>query len=286
MDPNPLNAVVIPSVWHDELVDVKKYWYASVLLVALCLLFYFWILPMVENPQIFLIPFFAIVAFIYYISRKAEGQFMKQVGTALGYTYFDSAPMTSVMGTLFSFGHGQTLSFVLSGQYATLPVRIYYYSTTVGSGKNSHTYTFTVFEITYPYDMPHVILCKKEGFWTSLSEGNYHSFPGGEMTTLEGNFSKYFSLCGEKGLETETYEIFTPDVMQTILDKTPKVNFELCKNKLYVYTLEAVSKKEDMVSLYDGAITLLQSLSTHFKEVSADTDAMTKEHSTLSGVRL
>ncbi len=279
MDPNPLNAVTIPSVWHDEVTDAKKYWYVCIMLVALCVVFYVWLAPMAsEDPWIFYIPIVAVVACFYYLSRMARGQFMKQVGTALGYTYDEQAPIQSVNGSLFSFGHSQSLSFVLSGEYSGLPVRIYYYSTTVGSGKNSHTYTFTVFEATYPYRMPHIILCKKEGFLTSLTEENYHSFPGGEMTTLEGNFSKYFSLCGEKGLETETYEIFTPDVMQTILDKTPKVNFELCENKFYVYTPNAVSKKEDMVSLYDGAITLLRSLSTHFAEVSAHADEMTKEH--------
>jgi len=217
--------------------------------------------------QIFFIDFIVGAAGYGYVYSKMETEFMKEFAAAIGYQYFPTAPMDSVSGRLFQRGDGRNIIDVLSGVYQNIPLRIYTYKTTVGSGKERHTYSIRVFEATFTNNMPEVLL-------------NYNdeigSFTGLEKLKFESNdFNKLFDVYVPKGGETEAYEIFTPDVMADILDKTvfkrSYLNFEFSQNKLYIYTTETINTKADMQRAFDLTDYILNLFKKNISEVSMDT---------------
>lgn len=230
--------------------------------------------------------FFALAGIVLFLSftvvfLKARAEFMEQVAAALGFTYEKIGLMDSVAGQLFDLGHTKSIKNIISGKYQDLPLRIYNYQTVVGYGKSSQTLVFTVFEIDYGCALPHIILKSKEG-WADrafdVSARVPDSFSGDISMKLEGDFPEHFVLNTEKGLEIETLEIFTPDIMTMFIDKSKGLNFELFGQKMYVYKSKAVGTKNDMAALYDTVTILMKALAPHFKEVTSDvTDMETLE---------
>ena len=185
-----------------------------------------------------------------YIKAKVQHQFMQQMATDLGYTYSAAALFSSVSGVSFSEGHSQKLVDVISGTYRDCPVRIFTYYYTVGSGKNSHTYIETIFELTYITPLPHVLLGTSE-----------HLFAGDvERVSLEGDFNNYFKLYIAKGHQVEAREIFQPDVMQDFITSFQKLGFEIYGNKVYVIRNGILSKKADFLSMQNLIDSLIDKL--------------------------
>ena len=96
---------------------------------------------------------------------------------------------------------------------------------------------------------------------------------------LEGDFDKYFNLKTKRGLETVVREIFTPDIMATLIDQKDRVNFESYGSQLYVYQLGFIGGKDAMCTFYENATTIATMLISHFKETSSELAAKgTLEH--------
>ena len=184
--------------------------------------------------------------------NKIKGQFMEEFGNSIGFAYVRSIEPESVSGRLFKTGHDQTISDVLIGTYQDIPMRIFSLSFTVGSGKNSHTYSYTVFEATYAETMPDILLFSKAE-QSAVSDW----FSEDETIELEGDFNKYFKLRAPKGREQEAFQIFTPDIMAELIDKAKEVSFEFVGNKLYIYAVKVLGKREDIVSAFRLAEDLM-----------------------------
>lgn len=215
----------------------------TVLTVAILLIY----LVPAFRPQIGILGLFALV-FGYGLVRTAvQQEFMKEFGQSLGYNYTPTGDLTSVQGKIFSLGHDQVISGLLTGTYHNIPNRIYNYTFVVGEGKSRRTYTYTIFEATFQNNMPDIVLAAREGIFSMLPwKGNW-----GEHIELEGDFNKYFRLSVPKNYGTEAYEIFTPDVMATLIDKAQGLNFEFNGNRLYIYLAGIISTKEKMQSMFD-----------------------------------
>lgn len=200
--------------------------------------------------------------------------FMKSVAGALGFSYAESAPMESVSGGLFSFGHEQYLAHVLSGTYQGIPVRIYTYHASMEEGKEREDFVFTVCEFTYPYHLPWIALAPKSGETLGISVEPVHVPPikNAVYIHLEGDFNKYFSAATEKGLETEALVVLTPDVMALLLDQKERIHFESFGSRLYIYHDGFIGGKDAMSLFYENATTIATKLTSHFREVSKDVD--------------
>ena len=189
---------------------------------------------------------------------------MQEFARDMKYSFADNAEIGSVNGSLFSVGHSRKITDVISGMDNDRPVRVFLYQYTVGSGKNSHTYCYTVCENTFSGNVPHILL-HKPGFF--LLE-NGLSFFGDEEITLEGDFNKYFSLHVEKNFEQEAYEIFTPDFMSELIDTAQKLNFEFFQNKLYIYShgyIQSRAELDSMFALADKLCDKIEPVLDHMK---------------------
>lgn len=269
---NPFESAELNSVTKNELLLVKKYWFLMLLILFISLGF-FWLAWHNNIQQVAFLGFIVLAFGFGFLVKKARSQFMKQVGQILGYTYSNAASLTTVSGSLFAIGHSQYISNVLEGTCSTFPLRIYNYQTVVGAGKNKKTYDYTVFEITYPYNLPHLLLNAKEGMFESFSAGN-PAIAGGVDLQLEGDFNTYFKVSIEPRLEMEALEILTPDHMEELVQKGKKSNFELSDHKMYVFQHGLVSTKEQMDAMYETVTVMSKALTSHFEEVSDSVAAM------------
>ena len=184
---------------------------------------------------------------------------MRQFAKDLGYEYVNQGDMGSVVGSLFGIGHGRSISHVLNSTKESHPVRIFLYSYVVGEGKSSRTYQNTVFEKTFDCIVPHILVHKPDLFFSN----DIPVFDGGVNLKLEGNFNKYFSLTVQKDFEMEAYEIFTPDVMEELIETSKKFGFEFIQNKLYIYTRTFINKRAEL----DEMFALSENLCARFEAV-------------------
>lgn len=201
------------------------------------------------NPVLIVIPVsFAIGGYLH-VKARLKRQFTQQFGASIGFTYTPTADMSTVSGRLFSIGRAQRIYDVLSGTQNGRPTRIFSYQYTVGSGKSSHTEYSTVFETRFSNDMPDIVLTTKQlGYAADMPP-----FGGGERVELEGDFNKYFSLKVPKGYEQEAYEIFTPDIMATLIDRAKDLNFEFNGPTLYIYSDWLIMQRDRLQAMFDLA---------------------------------
>ena len=252
-----------PNFPEEEVTDVQssalhyilarpKYYLSALFLVFLGVGLGFYL----HSPDVIILCFAGVFLIYGFVAAKMRKTLMQDFAKDIGYSFTDSADIGSVAGALFSVGHSQSISDVISGTDKDRPVRVFLYQYTVGSGKNSHTYFYSVCENTFSGTVPHILLHKPEFFLL----GNVPTFSGGESITLEGDFNKYFSLYVEKGFEQEAYEIFTPDFMAELEDTAKKLNFEFFQNKLYIYMPKYIETRAELDAMFALADKLCDKL--------------------------
>lgn len=113
--------------------------------------------------------------------------------------------------TLNNIGHSRVLSDIIEGQYSDNSFRVFTYKYTVGSGKNSTTYNYTIMQLVLRKQLPSFIV-------DSLRVSGVKNMPNEfEKISLEGDFDKTFSLYAPKGAQTDVLSVISPDVMQTLI---------------------------------------------------------------------
>lgn len=223
-------------------------------------------------PHFFIFSLVAVFLMYLFIANKMRGYLMQQFAQSLGYTYSDQGDINSVRGSLFSIGHSMNMKDVISGTDKGRPVRIFLYNYTVGYGKNSHTYSYTVLENTFSGVMPHILLHKKE-FFLFETPDDFTNFSGSEPLSLEGDFNKYFSLYVEKEFEMEAYEIFTPDVMEELIETSKTLCFEFFQNKLFIYTPKFINKRAELDAMFALSDKLCSELEPVINSMKEDVKA-------------
>lgn len=231
--------------------NYKGFIVLMIVLLVLCVyaLFRFNIGPM---------PLFAVIAVfglvVMNVKRKFKKQFTQQFGASIGFTYQPTTVIDSTGCKLLNAGHGQEAYDVLVGIHEGFPMSIFTYRFTIGSGKNSHTYHYTVFEVTLNEEVPNILLYSK-----SCDSAVSDFFSGNETVNLEGNFHEHFKLRVPKGYEMQAYQIFTPNVMEDLIDRAKDYSFEFVRNKLYIYATDIVTKREKMNEMF-ALVTYLDDL--------------------------
>ncbi len=194
--------------------------------------------------------------------------FMKGVAQSRGYSYAKEAPMSSVSGGLFEVGENRRIVSVISGRADGQDIRAYYYNTAVGP-QNAELRTYTILEYQYTYELPHMLLTTR-ALVADYVDDAAPTFMGSKLLTLEGNFNEKFTLQVEEEFEIEALQIFTPDVMQELIDQKIPVQFETCENKLYLFQKKYITTTEGMSALFELGALVNRILTPHFKETSDD----------------
>lgn len=181
------------------------------------------------------------------VKQDIQKEFMRQFAAANGYTYSDACSLKGFDGSLFQVGEDKYAYNVVDGQYKNYPISLINYFYATGSGKSKETHNYTIFRLQFDAIMPDIILESAGHFFGGSL---FDKLPGKNMVKLEGDFNKYLSLCVPKGYEIEALEIFTPDVMEEIIEKTKSLSLEIINSHLFIYKRGMISTKKDLYAVY------------------------------------
>lgn len=115
--------------------------------------------------------------------------------------------------------------------------------------------TITVCECTIAHNFPiTLILARSHAHPSPVWKADLENFT---TLTLEGNFSKYFSVHVEKDRVTAALEFLTPDVMEELISRGADFHMELYPGKFFIYSHHvehSMGKLEAMNSLAEYVV--------------------------------
>jgi hypothetical protein len=181
--------------------------------------------------------------------------------------------LDSLKARLFSVGHSKNVSSLMSGEYKEYPTKLFNYRYTVGSGKNSSTYNFTVCEIEVSKTkFPHIYL-KSDKMWHNLSKDRF-GMNKDVRINLEDQFEKSFNLYCTHGYEIETLQIFTADLLTYLKEHGNKFSIEFFNNKIYFFYNKRMHKEKDLQEFLTVVQRVLYKTDGLLHRLHDDFDAM------------
>lgn len=213
---------------------------------------------------ILLLPF-AIYFIPYAIAlHHVQKQFYRQIAASYGFTYEDTAPMSSVTGQIFTFGHSQRITHLFSGTYEERQTRFFTFHYTTGSGKSQQQHQMLVWEVECGVPMLHLLVRPRR--WGISADWS----PRGTVSLRPaGPFSDQFEVYTTHEMEIEALMVLEPAFMALYMDSYAAYGFECIGTKIYVFSFHSLPQsrtafKEDLNlldALYDHLVPKLQNVS-------------------------
>jgi len=191
-----------------------------------------------------------IISFAYnYVRKKVKHAFMQQFAMLNSYEYRERGAIEEVEAPYLQMGHSRYIEDIVSGVYKGCPIKFLNFYCTIGQGKSQQHISFTVCEIHYKTSLPRIFLDAHHHNF--LTQDIFASFKNEEVLSLEGDFNKYFTLYVPKGYEIETLQIFAPDIMAKLIDKSKLFSLEFIGDHLYIYSSRPIETKDSLYALYE-----------------------------------
>lgn len=208
--------------------------------------------------------FFPVCIVLFAITiQKVRIELYTQLAKELGLSYFRNKDNTFTHPFLEKNKHIEHLLHIMHGTLEGEPFIYSLYTYTVGSGKNSRTYTYSVIIIDLPVSVPHIIISDDgHRFTFGLPYPESLNLPSHmRKITLEGNFSHERDVYVEVEHEIEAYQLLSPDTMSFLLDHIGDVEIELVENELFIYKRHELNRKSEILDF----ISLYKTLYSHIK---------------------
>ena len=174
----------------------------------------------VASPLLFLGVYF------FRILEKAEKEFWIKFSEKNDGVYETFGNPLDEQAIMFRQGHTRSVQHSVMFGEGNNQTKIFRYSFSIGAGKSKTTYTYTVFTQTFERSVPHLYLnYRRDGYGVSI----------GDSISLPSEFEKEFDISIPKGYHIEALQIFTPEILATILDLGIKVDIELVGNQIYFF---------------------------------------------------
>lgn len=175
----------------------------------------------------------------------------KRFAAANAMTFY-SGPMNEERNGLV-FHHGGARRFTMLFTPSNGAIRefgTYCYDT--GSGKNRKTHYYGFVHIKLQRKLPNMILDSHQNNLLG-DTGLPESLSRDQILHLEGDFNNYFTLYAPQKYERDALYIFTPDVMQAIVDASRHYDGEIIDDDFYLYTskldLRSTQTIEELLSI-------------------------------------
>lgn len=187
-----------------------------------------------STPFIFLALFVGGMTFVEYrvLGRAIQ---LTNFAAANDMVYTHDAPFDYRDGLIFREGHSQKYVDLLraDGHYFT---EIGNYEYITGSGKSQQTHRYGYVRIKLPRRLPNMVLDAKSNNLFGRISNLPSSFRRDQVLHLEGNFDNYFTLYAPEEYKVDALYVFTPDVMQALIDTAGKYDCEVIDDDFYIYT--------------------------------------------------
>lgn len=179
----------------------------------------------------FIVPFiiYQVLADIGLYKVNPEARLLERIAEANNGTFVrGKADIINEKGKIFRMGDRRYAENMLTIMSEGNKIRLFNYhyvvtDTDSNGKKNSTSYYYHVFSVETSAIFPHMYLNYKKNAFT-MSAGEHLSLP------LE--FEKDFELSIAKGYQLEVLQVFTPDILATILNLPFKCDIEFVENKI------------------------------------------------------
>ncbi|OGI60389.1 hypothetical protein A2641_01600 [Candidatus Nomurabacteria bacterium RIFCSPHIGHO2_01_FULL_37_25] len=243
---------------YSEVLDIKKVFFqilkkkikniilgTFLLLIwsVLCIIF---LVPKITSSDfgffLILFPWLLFLGWLSILYSKVREAFWKQLALKYGWEYTSTKNISQEKALLFNIGHSKFAPYGIIGSYNNHPFHIFEYEYTIGSGKHKTTYSFTVFEVKFTGTFPHLYLNYKSDGYSNMPS----VFSSLAKISVPYEFEDKFKLYAPKEYETETLEIFTPDIFALLIDSKWNHDMEFVDGELIIYRNEKFNNFTDL----------------------------------------
>lgn len=156
------------------------------------------------------------------------------VAMANGWGYERATSNLTYSASLFSAGRDYAFSNIV-----TSPLfEIGQVQFVTGSGRSERTHRYGYMRLPLERRLPHMLLDGKSNnsraFGIDISNLPM-SFNNNQIDALEGDFNKYYTLYAPEGYGSDARYVFTPDLMQLLIEESDNIDIEIIDNELFVY---------------------------------------------------
>ena len=244
----PFRSDVYSIAWHSTRKSLgAAFWPLAIIIFVLS------IIAILLFGPIGMIPLFLAALYWQYKVVAARKNFWKTFATEQGWKYAHGGSWKKEHALMFYRGHSKKIPNVVTGELSGQPFRIFEYRYTVGSGKHKKTYSYTIFEARFAGHFPHLYLNNRHN---SHSAGR----PGVKIP-LPASFEKEFHLFGPEQYEIEALQIFTPDVLEALLQQQFPYDVELVEQELLIFTKGSIHSRTQLDQQLRSATALIKILS-------------------------
>ncbi len=183
------------------------------------------------------ISFLGVFQIVLFVKRAAKLKELlwREIAQKFGYQYTHNFSIEK-SALMFREGSAGTVGHGMSGKLDNHNFRIFEYSYITGTGKNSRSHFYTVFETTFLGSFPHLYLNNIHN--KNLSGIKQFFLPNISLPT---EFEKMFKLYVPKEYEIEVFEIFTPDILSHLLNNSWEHDLELVNQKLFIFSEKSIT---------------------------------------------
>ena len=218
--------------------------------------------------EIFIFPLVFFIFAYEYAREKTLQMFMIQFASVNGFEYSEGY-IVDMQGALFEKGNSKKVTNMVIGAYNHRRMRFFNYQFSIGVGRDKRVYDYTVCEISLPGKAPNILAESKELFdFNSFKKQHQKEMP------LESSFQKHFEVYAPEDFDIETFELFTPDVMVSLIDMAKGYDFEFIKDKLYIFRQKNIGNRVELHALVRLAEYLIQTLAPRIIRLQDDIAAI------------
>jgi hypothetical protein len=204
------------------------------------------------------------------VKISAQNEFMKQFARSIGFKYSKKGSLEGMDGSMFKFGRSKSVFNMIKGRCMNYPLSIFNYAFTVGYGRGSRRYVYTVYKLQLSTKMPNILLKSSYYRGPELTEVINDEI----FVKLEGDFNEYFSLYVLREFEIEALQLLSPDVMHYLIETAKPFNLEFVESDLYIFSQNQISAKPELYRLYGITRYLIDKLGDKINKMRPDLKAM------------
>lgn len=166
-------------------------------------------------------------------------------------------------------GHSPKISKIIHAVINSQEWHLLRYEYVTGSGKNKNVHITTILHKTLNKPLPYILLDSKKNW------GGIARVPVGcHQISLEGDFSKYFSLFLQEGSHIDVLSLLTPDVMAALIDKGFLYDIEILDDNLYIVAVYDQRTADNMEAILRAAALISGELNHNTKTFQYDPSKM------------
>jgi hypothetical protein len=222
-----------------------------------------------------------IIVYTFEIGRFRK-QMFENFAKSHGYSFSPSEVSNFGNYSLFAIGKNKSASEIMSGVLENVPVRIFNYSFATESvdskGRRTDQYHhFFVVDMDFGTVTPSILLRYKG---TDIIPKAF----GHADVKLEGKLGDIYDLEVEKEFEIEALQIFTPDVMQEMLQvlespEKPKINIQFSGNHAVIFIGGEINRLDLLENVHSMAADMAKHWGPLMVRLKGDIEALRAQFS-------